>query len=604
MKRTLGLLSLIALLFAGSLSATEWVVQSGVESKQVYRGEAFLYQIQVSVAGSELPKRPTLQAGATFSVEDLANGLERRNINGYRTVTVRFNYRITPKQIGSLTLPAQNLTLGEETKKTESHTVTVKAPTEVADYKLRLSLSETTAYVGQPITLTTTWYLKKEYGEQNFTVPVLSDPRFTVVLLTDEDLANNTHVALKLHGERVIARRGTGNLGGEEYVTFSLRHILFPKEAGTIPLPAATLVFDAVVGYRRSRDPFDSPFFGGRGRSAVTKRLVIPSNALRLTVKPLPQAGRPATFNGLVGRYTVAVAAAPRLVNVGDPITLTLTVGGPDYLANVTLPRLDRQEDLVRDFRLPRELPEAKVIDGKAVFTLTVRAQSAKVTAIPPILLPYFDVASGAYREAVSDSIPLDVTSAREVTARDAEGRSEAGASLAAELETWQDGIAHNYEDLSVLEDSRAGVEAWLRSPGWIFALSLPPLLYSLLLLHALLWGRRHRNPAMVRVRKARGVLLEVSRAQELDHGRLIDPLKEYLGSRLGCAGSAVTAGDAERRLRECGVSESTAREARALLESCEASRYAGGGGDPSAQATLRDRVGTLLAAVEREVRG
>ena len=62
---------------------------------------------------------------------------------------------------------------------------------------------------------------------------------------------------------------------------------------------------------------------------------MVSSQPLKLTVLPLPEEGKPSGFYGLVGQYTISASATPTKVNVGDPITLTVKVGGGKYLKPV-----------------------------------------------------------------------------------------------------------------------------------------------------------------------------------------------------------------------------------------------------------------------------
>ena len=74
------------------------------------------------------------------------------------------------------------------------------------------------------------------------------------------------------------------------------------------------------------------------------------SRPLKLTVLSVPEQGKPAGFYGLVGRYTISAAAAPTKVNVGDPITLTIKIGGSKYLKPVQWPELEGLEELTGNF--------------------------------------------------------------------------------------------------------------------------------------------------------------------------------------------------------------------------------------------------------------
>ena len=208
--------------------------------------------------------------------------------------------------------------------------------------------------------------------------------------------------------------------------------------------------------------------------------LAIPSNRPTLAVLDLPSEGRPAAFNGWIGQFDIHAEAKPTEVAVGEPITLSLKVDGPGILATSRLPPLDRQETLARDFRVPREIGAGERRGTAWHFTQTVRAKHDGVTEIPPVELPYFDPSADAYRVARSEPIPVRVETARVVTADDAEGRDLGPRQL--EVESTEQGIAHNYVDLDALEPMQDGPASWLRSlgpvPVALAVLLLPPLAY------------------------------------------------------------------------------------------------------------------------------
>ena len=90
--------------------------------------------------------------------------------------------------------------------------------------------------------------------------------------------------------------------------------------------------------------------------------------------------------------------ASPTEVNVGDPITLNISVTGPPLLDAVELPALAGQESLTRDFKVPSEIEDG---DGERQLQGVhpdVRALREDVTAVPPIELPYFDTATRSLR--------------------------------------------------------------------------------------------------------------------------------------------------------------------------------------------------------------
>src|SRR5206468_7792151 len=61
------------------------------------------------------------------------------------------------------------------------------------------------------------------------------------------------------------------------------------------------------------------------------------ADALTIEVRPLPTNNVPADFNGAVGNYSLNLALSTNAVTVGDPITLTVQIGGQGPIESLTL---------------------------------------------------------------------------------------------------------------------------------------------------------------------------------------------------------------------------------------------------------------------------
>ena len=596
------LVLLAAVLWAGP-EALQWIaraqtfrVQGAVQKTEVFVGESFLFQIQIE--GSDAPEKPDVSAIADFRVREMGgqqNSSQSMTIvNGRVDQVVRrgyvFSYRLTPKRAGTLPIPALTVSAEGQTARTAPIAIRVVPPVETDDFKLRLSLSERKAYVGQPVTLTVTWYVGKDVREFSFDVPVLKDSRFQVAG-SDPKVTQaqaEKYVRVPLADGAVIGKKGRGTLDGRDYLTVSFERVLIPRQAGKIHLPQAAATCQAQSGRGQRRrgvldDFFSEDFFRLRSR-AVYETAVAPSNRPTLEVLDLPARGRPPGFSGLVGKYSIAAEAAPTEVNVGDPITVTVKISGPRYLANVDLPALRSQPALARHFKVPSERSPGTIRGRAKVFTQTLRARRADVDRIPPIELSYFDVEGGRYRRAATEAIPLTVHSARIVTARDAEGLADPG-TVQTELETLEGGIVHNYEDFDALEDQAYGPTAWLASPLWAALIFVPPLAYGGLFAFVVVTKKRYGDP---RQRRAREAFKKLTRSLEEVRGiapgqdaqadaALLEAVRQYLGDRLGLAAGSLTFADAEKELSARGVSVETTAEWARLFERCEAGRYAGG---------------------------
>lgn len=589
--------------------AQELRAEVGVEKLQVYVGEPFVFQVQVK--GSESPEKPSLAGLDGFRIEEM--GGQQNSSQSVTIVNGRMNrvsskayvysYRLTAKHAGALTIPA--ITVKAEGKELKTRPVTIRAqtPSETEDFKLRVVLSESKAYVGQPVTMTVTWFVGTDVGEFNFNVPVLEDARFDVASLDPAVDPNRQgdFIRIALGDDQAVGVRGQGDLGGRTFTTLRFQKVLIPKQAGRIDFPQATVSCQARGSRRGLNDIFGDPF--GLGRRGSPQKVVVPSNGASLQVNELPAAGRPANFSGLVGRYSIEAEAAPTELNVGDPITLTLRVAGPRYLAKTELPSLENQTALVRDFRIPQDRASGTVKGRSKEFTQTIRATHSGVKQIPPIELAYFNPDIEAYETAMTEAIPVTVEGTNIITARDAEG-SSAGGVVQNELESLEGGIAHNYENVDALDNQVHGLAAWLRSPMWTAFLVLPPLGYFVLLGYVL-WQRRQTDPVLRKARRAYHVfsaalddLSDMDAGADEQDAALLLVLRQYLGDRLGLPAGSLTFSAVRENLTKREIDDELIDALDGLFTRCEAGRYAPGslaGQDMEATITrMRDAADSL----------
>ncbi|MBN1257966.1 MAG: protein BatD, partial [Planctomycetes bacterium] len=452
----------LLLLFATerAVAAEEVSVHASVEKTEIYMGEPFVLQIEVK--NDEHPEEPDMSVVKDFEVRSLGGRTDSNSsitiINGKMTTTTRrgytFSYQLMPKRSGSPVIPPIKVKAGGKTLTTRPILMKTLKPSESSEIKLRFKLSEEKCYVGQPVILTVTWYLAQDVQNFYFNLPVLTDNRFTIMDLEEkiDPASYASYLRISLQDGEVVAKKSHQNLAGREYLAVSFKKILVPKTPGELTIPGGTISCDVVTGYkgRQSRRPFrslfDDDFFFGGSREAIIAKVVAPSNEPVLQVKPLPEEGKPAGFNGLIGSYSIDAVANPTEVQVGEPITLTIRVAGSEYMENVVLPPLHQQPALSKDFKIPVEMAPGKVEGKIKTFVQTIRAKHPGVKEIPPVELPFFDVTTGKYGVARSEAIPISVDSTRIFTAMDAEGRVIAGEG-SSELETWAAGIAYNYED-------------------------------------------------------------------------------------------------------------------------------------------------------------
>ena len=600
--------SAVWLTASASAEQEEVSVRLQVESRTVYMGESFL--VQISVDGADEAEQPDLSGVRDFTVEYLGGQNNSSQsitiINGKMERVVErgfvFNYRFTPTKVGTLVIPQIAVNVGGKPHRTVPVTIEVTEPGETDEFKLRIELSSETCYVGEPVRLDVTWYLRKDVQDYRFTAPLLQSTDFEFAVPEVRMDNSRRYYRIALGGGEVVAEKGRGMVDGVTYATLEFSIILIPRRAGSFVIPEFIVACEASSGRVSNRDFFDDFFrddFFSLRRGKLEK-FVVPSNKLSLEVKDLPTEGRPPDFSGLVGRYRISSSASPTEVNIGDPITLTVTLEGPEYLEQAELPPLQEQTELMRYFKIPDERADGRVEGGRKVFTQTIRAKSEDVTEIPPIRLSYFDTGEERYRTVETEPIPIEVNPTRVVTASDAEG-VEAGPA-GAPIERWTEGIAYNFEGPSVLEQQDLGTESLAAEPLLIGAIALPPVIYLSLLAGLLLVRRSKRDPE---ARRARGAFRKLTKALDSSsrsgdfHERALEALRHYLGDKLNRPGATLTALDIDRELGARKVPDDVTREILDIIHALEAGAYAGGTYGPTDPDSMSKRMSEAARRLE-----
>ncbi len=603
----------LACLALAAPASAQVTVQAAVEQQEVFVGETFSLQIQIE--GHDAPDEPDVSPLTDFTVEprggqqnssesvSIVNGrMSRVSHRGYV-----FNYGLTPKKAGRLLIPALTVTIDKQPYQTQAIPILVKKPVETNDFKLRLNLEKFRVYAGEPVALTVTWYIGKDVNGFNLSLPLLTDPRFSISEGPNAitNAAQSNVVRIPVAGGEILAAKANGVLDGQNYLTVSFSKMLAVKESGALTLPQATITCQSLSRTRPSgRDPFsglvpDDLF--GRSRQ-VYRTEVVPSNEPTLEVLPLPAEGRPADFNGLVGSYSLAVTATPTKVKVGDPITLTVQIAGP-AVAGASLPSLEQALG-PNDFKVPGEMAPG---EGSAIlktFTQTVRARHSGVRQVPSLRLSYFNPASASYETAASQPVALEVAEARMVTAQDAEGEVP-GAPAKKELKAVKGGINFNYEGPEVLANQRP-IGAMKLEALWCAMLALPPAFFALFMAGLLMvrYGRKDPEGRAARLAYRRLIAaldgLEGQGGVTTGYQTMGLAMREYLGAKLRCNSASLTYADVEPLLARAGASSECLSRLRQVMEQCEAYEYAGSSAGVGDLVHLGDLARQVVAELER----
>jgi hypothetical protein len=498
----------LLLVLAGPARAQSARAELKLESREAYVGLPFVLAMTVEdFAESPTPTVPSLViSGARVSPLGASPNTMRsvRIINGRREdssqTTWALRWRVEVDRAGTLSVPELTVSQGNLRASTPAARLEVRDLPVSQDMKLELGLPARPVWVGETVPVELTWLLRRSPADQTFAVPLFSAPE---VVVTAPPASNPRQVLAFAAGGRDLNlpyQQDEIEQGGVRTSRFRFAALITPTRAGTLTIAPSTVAASLEVGRR--------DFFG----NAPTRMFRSADVARTLEVKALPQSGRPPGFAGAVGAaYGIAVQASRSVVQLGEPVELTISITSSERLDALALPRLDGPGGLPpAAFRVPADAPTGELADDgkRKTFTVSVQVVGA-ATEIPALTLAYFDPTSATYQTAQSEPIALSVKGGALVGAGDVVGAAPraggAGGSAAPAAGGAPAEVSLVGADLALSAPSDA-----LRTPlggGWVWI--VVGLLY---LVPALLVGSRW---LAVRTRSARAEAGEVRAARQ-----------------------------------------------------------------------------------------
>jgi hypothetical protein len=585
-----------SIVLAPSLAAFAGDVEFKFSGRVVWVGQPFTAEINIINAKSYQPpflpaidgvKAKVIPGARESSFTRIVNG--RTTTRSTRTIVIEF----TPERPGIFEIPPISVTVDGEVYQSRPWRF-VAETSEVGD-RLLVDVVGVPgeAVVGQPVEL-----------KLNIWIEVFRD-RDARITLSEGDMWSLVDVARSSWGvfgeairdleQRRQRPRGQEVLRNERtYYVYQISLTEHPVKAGTIDPGAVRIVLQYPESLRREQGLFN------RGNLVLdgSRPISLDAHIEPITVLPLPTEGRPRHFTGAVGRYSVRASARPTDAAVGDPITLVLEITdesaqGNAELANLRPPPLRDLAEL-DGFRIPDD-PTTGIVDGRTkVFTETLRPTNQEITELPAIPFSSFDPELGRYVTVRTQPIPLVVSASEHLDLGSILPglTTSRGPNFGSGL-TLVEGNLH--ANLPLTQALLADQSTPYNSVALAAAVA-PPLAVAALAL----WARRKHvheaRPDLLRAVRARREALRKLASEGDAPDRVFAAVTGLIAARAHLAAGTLTATEATAVAQAHGLDHASVEELRALLASCESSRYA-----PEAMSDddLVARARPLLAALD-----
>lgn len=361
------------------------------------------------------------QRPSSRSVRIQINGRLQRSESSYT-----FLYIALADSPGTFEIGPFSLIQGKQTAKTRP--LTMQFQDIALDPNMRVAIKAPPGpyYVGQRVPITVEWWYAGNIDELSYENLSIRSPLFDMFRFEDTSPRKGTRLPLETSAGKIAVNADVDErlLNGRRFLVVSARRTMRIDQAvsgAAIPVHAT-----AQIVTRWQRD-----FFGGR-IPAGYRPIRTKGKPVDIHVEPLPLDDAPPGFAGAVGHgFSITAEADRSVVQVGDPITVTLTVRGDTDMNHIILPPLKTHSVrpgtgiVPSKFRLSDESPSGTVIEeGRAKrFKITLRPRDASISQIPPLLFSWFDPTTKSFETTQCDPIALKVTDARMIGAEDVVGQ-------------------------------------------------------------------------------------------------------------------------------------------------------------------------------------
>ncbi|WP_099465682.1 BatD family protein [Parabacteroides provencensis] len=568
----------VLILTAGIAVKAADVVFKATAPDAVVMGEQFRLTYTVNAEGKDL----RVQELSDFDVlmgPSQSTSYSSSWVNGQSKseTSISYTYILMPKKEGTFNIPpasikvkganytsnglvikvlppdkANNSSNGNEGSSNSSATAIGKD-----DYFVRMEVSNRNVFEQEGFLVT-----YKLYATRPCTLNNMKYPEFEGFLVQEIDLPNKQWTQ--------------EHYNGRNYFTVIFRQtVLFPQRSGNITIDGGK--FDAVIRIatqQKVRSIFDD-FFD----SYQDVNKILTTAPVTINVKPLPS-GKPASFSGAVGNFTMASSISSDNVKTNDAVTIKLKISGSGNIKLIKNPEVVFPNDF--DVYDPKVETDFKIstagVNGSKTIEYMAIPRYAGDFEIPAIAFSYFDVKSGSYKTLTSEPYKLHVEKGKE---------GEGNAPVMSNFSN-KESVKYLGKDIRYLKTKGVTFtstnDIFFGSAMYFMCYLVPTILFVVFFFIYRKQVKENSNIALVRTKKANkmavrrlkiaGKLMKENKKEEF-YDEVLRALWGYLSDKLNIPQANLSKDNVEAELTKYGVEETLINEFMDILNTCEFARYA-----------------------------
>ena len=416
---------LLTLLFISNLTLLAQSDTKLVGScKQVVNvGERFRVVYELNADGSNFasPKFPAKLQRLSGPNTSSSSSIKIINGNYQQTYTKTYTflaaasaegvYKIAPAsvRVAGKNIVSNALTVKVQKRTTNASGTTQKSNTQSGqsgvlqddDVYIKTIVSNRNPYIGEQIIVTNRIYTK---------VPVSN-------LNLEKAPSFQGFWSKNLSDGKTQLKQSTKVINGQEYIVADIsKYALFPQKSGKLTIEATNMECVAQLrvenNRRRNRDPFDDffgdPFFN---RNVKNIQVKLSTKPVTINVKPLPQAGKPDSYTGAVGRFSFSSSLDNDSITSNDAISINLKLMGSGNLELINPPSIVFPSDFeTYEPKISNKIKtETRGVSGTKKIEYLAIARNPGDFIIEPIEFSYFNPSDKKYHKITAGPYNIHV---------------------------------------------------------------------------------------------------------------------------------------------------------------------------------------------------
>jgi len=525
-------------------------------------------------------------------------------INGVQSASLSYNYIIQAKRIGTFSIGTASIEYNGEAFKTKSIKITIvkgsskpkrqKQDADISDEEIaknlfiRAVVDKRKAYLGEQVTVTYKLYTRLNIAAQ---MSISKLPQYQGFWAEELETSSNITFATEV-------------IDGKQYrVGILKKAALFPTQTGKLEITPFELTVPIQLRRNRNRNNFFDDFFNDPFGFNQTVEYNATSNKVTINVLSLPTEGKPDSFHGAVGEFSLNVDIDKTTAKTNEAVTLKVILSGKGNLELLEMPELNLPSGFEKyEPKTSENIIKRNIISGSKTAEYLMIPRIVGIREIPPVEFSYFNPTKKNYVTLRSKSFKLNITQGEQLPEVEYTGKEDVQ-HLGSDIRF----VKTSFEDIYKKEES-----VLFTTFFWVGG-----IVPMLILFVAVGWKRRTDklagNVALFRYSNAQKVAKNrLKKAKKLMQGNnykefyteVSQALFGYLEDKFHIPKAEFTIERAMVELRKTGVEESLINDVKKAAEECEFIRFAPGAEKSTAMQNMYDQLTMAIIDVEKNIAG